>query len=147
MQKGNLVLDQHQARNVSSVSITHMEFSRNPRNSWKATYFMDWARTDPFPSFTWFIKPPSALGSFRGWLWNRNCKIHNITSFWVVRSWLGSSWVTVLPSGFFWLLLPEFWPFRCTLALSLEGGEQEGEKVLFAYSSHQKLKEQQGLQD
>ena len=85
---------------------------------------MYWAFTDFFPLFIWFTGPPSALHSFRGRLQNTNYKIHNITNSWVVRSWLGSSWVTVQPPGSsFLLLLPEFWPFHCWLAHSLEGGE------------------------
>lgn len=99
-----------------------------------------------FPGSPDVQKLHRALGSFRGSLQNRNHPIHQITCFWVVRSWLSRSWVTDSPSGFFLLLLPEFWPLHCTSALSLKGGEPEGEEGFFAYSSHQKLKEEQGLQ-
>lgn len=125
MHKVHLVLDQHQAQHLSPMPITHRELSRNPRNSWKwCILCTEHLRTLFFSLFIWFTEPPSALHSFRGRLQKTNYKIYNITNSWVVRSELGSSWITLQPPGFsFLLLLPEFWPFRYWLAHSLEGGE------------------------
>lgn len=124
MQKVNLVLDQHQARHLSSVSITHLEFSRNPRNSWKWCILC----TEHLLTFlpcSFDLQNLHQLSTVSG----DDYRIETIKSTilrtpeWS-RSWLGSSWVTVQPPGSsFLLLLPEFWPFHCSLAHSLEGGE------------------------
>lgn len=58
----------------------------------------------------------------------------------MVRRWLGSSWVIVLPSRFFLLLLPKFWPFSCIL--TLPGRWRAGGRIclLIAHIKKQKNK-------